>query len=222
MHLSDGARKGLLATGVAAAAAMAALSPLQIAGAEPTSDTKAPVTVTATVTAHVAPDQCDPVPDGKLPQQAVDYASDGAPITTNAPSPTKEAKPVEDGVNPLSGHDVPLAPASSDSTTTSDKPRAAEEGGKPVSNGPFDPYLCEATPSTSVTSSVVTVTPAAPGPALEDLPGASPTQLPGYQGSMTDDEVGGGVELGEVGAKPTVPQQPGGQQPIVRGGASGR
>lgn len=216
-------------TGITALFGMAALSPLSMSSADPGADgAPAPVTVTATVTAHVAPDQCDPVPDGQLPQRAVDYASDGSPITPDPsihPEPpaadaTSTVAPVADKkpVNPTraAGKSVIVAVTSAkqapaDADELDDAPRAAEEGGSEVSgSGVFDPYLCEATPATTSTSAT---TPSAPvtteRPRLEDVPGVTSVlpQLPGG----SDPEGGGNAEYGTTKSQaPTTTMAPGG------------
>ena len=149
--------------GIAALAGMAALSPLSLAGADPEGSAPAPVTVTATVTAMVAPDQCDPLPDGQLPQTAVDYASDGAPITT---APVTTEAPAPSDVEALVTE-----------TSIAAAPRAAEEGGEISGTGPFDPYLCAPAAATPTeTSKTVTVTPEAVPDDDADIAGV-PTSL---------------------------------------------
>lgn len=185
-----------------------ALSPLGITNAEPepapNGDGTSPVTVTATVTAVIAPDQCDPLPDGRLPQRATDYATTGEDITL----PDPELGPVEGPVEPApelfagSGFLFPLAPADE----LEDAPREEGEDGPIEGTGPFDPYLCDPAGATPETTTV-TPEPVAPGPALEDLPGVTPSLRPYPSGSgLTDGPVGeGGPQLGnpDENARPT-------------------
>lgn len=158
-RLSPRAKKYSGYAGIAALFSMAALSPLSLSGADPDNPSPTPVTVTATVTALIAPDQCDPVPDGSLPQTAVDYASDGAPITT-APSTVEAAPPTD--VEALTDE-------------LSDAPRAAEDNAEINGTGPFDPYLCAPAPTSTSSEETKTIT-ATPEEVPDEIPGV-PTSL---------------------------------------------
>ena len=160
-----------------------ALSPLGFAGADPNAPVPPPpATVTATVTAIVAPDQCKPLPDGKLPQRAVDYATDGGPIQTPAPSGPPNDR--------MSGGDE--AP-----------PPAAPASGEMHGSGPFDPYTCEVQGATPATTTPVNAEPK--GPKLEDIPGVKPTLRPypgqGPGGMAESPQGGSGVNLGPANPK---------------------
>ncbi len=186
-----------------------ALSPLGLSYADPApgTDGVAPVTVTATVTAVIAPDQCDPLPDGRLPQRAVDYSTTGDDIVIPEPS----AVPAPEGVPELFTGNVPLAPADE----LEDAPREDEEGveGQPIEGtGPFDPYLCDPAGAAPETITI-TPEPVAPGPDLEDIPGVTPTLRP-YPGAggLADGAVGQvGPQLGnpDEEARPTEEPLPG-------------
>lgn len=168
-----------------------ALSPLGFAGADPESTPATPATVTATVTAIVAPDQCKPLPDGKLPQKAVDYATDGGPIETPA-----EGAPDE----------------KLDKTEGSGQKATAEEGGEIQGKGPFDPYLCQAQGTTAASPTTTPVNAEPPGPKLEDIPGVTPTLRPypgqGPGGMAESPEGGSGVELGPPNPSATPTENP--------------
>lgn len=199
MKLSARATKALRYGAFGAIGGALALSPLGLAGANPEAEPggpAAPVTVTATVTAIVAPDQCEPVPDGKLPQLAVDYATTGDPITPEAQEPVDERANEE---------------VSTEGTV------AEVADGEIRGSGPFDPYLCVPQPEAPTTA------PETPeideGPKLEDIPGVTPTlrPYPGTGGGLAESSEGGsGVELGtpDPDAEPTeTPQSPGGLAP---------
>lgn len=193
-----------------------ALSPLGITNAEPdpapNGDGTSRVTVTATVTAVIAPDQCDPLPDGRLPQRATDYATTGEDIVLPDPErdPSPELPLAEEPAPELfagGSFTFPLAPADE----LEDAPRegddsAGEEKGPIEGSGPFDPYLCDPAGAAPETTTV-TPEPVAPGPALEDLPGVTPSLRPYPSGSgLTDGPVGdGGPQLGnpDEDARPT-------------------
>lgn len=210
MNLSERAKKALRYSAFGAVVSAAALSPLGFAGADPNAHGTpgAPVTVTATVTAVVAPDQCEPLPDGKLPQKAVDYASTGDPITPDPEAPVTDERADEE---------VPST--NSAEPTPSKAPKADDEDGKKTEqisggNGPFDPYLCD---PQAIPTTTTPVTPTVdPGPQLEDIPGVTPTLRP-YPGSGSglaeNPEGGSGVELSppDVEATPT-------ENPTPRGG----
>lgn len=195
-----------------------ALSPLGLSYADPApgTDGVAPVTVTATVTAVIAPDQCDPLPDGRLPQRAVDYSTTGDDIVIPEPS----AVPAPEGVPELFTGNVPLAPADE----LEDAPREDEEGveGQPIEGtGPFDPYLCDPAGAAPETTTI-TPEPVAPGPDLEDIPGVTPTLRP-YPGAggLADGAVGQvGPQLGnpDEEARPTEEPLPG-ERGVGGGGA---
>lgn len=219
MSMSHAAKRYARYAAFGAVGGALALSPLGVSYAdeEPANaDGTSPVTVTATVTAVIAPDQCEPLPDGRLPQRAVDYANaDGdvvIPTTTSAPAPADAATPPA----LFAGNTVmmPLAPA----TTTSAAPDADEEKdgdeekGPIQGTGPFDPYLCNPAAATPETTTI-TPEPVAPGPALEDLPGVTPTlrQYPSNNG-LTDGPVStAGPQLGaaDPSARPTEEPLPG-------------
>ena len=184
-----------------------ALSPLGITNAEPepapNGDDTSRVTVTATVTAVIAPDQCDPLPDGRLPQRATDYATTGEDIVLPEPSP--ELPLAEEPAPELFAGGsflFPMAPADE----LEDAPREDGEEGPIEGSGPFDPYLCDPAGAAPETTTVTPV-PVAPGPALEDLPGVTPTLRPYPSGGgLTDGPVGeGGPQLGnpDESARPT-------------------
>lgn len=196
MNLSARASKALRYSAFGAIGGALALSPLGFAGADPNDPAApvAPVTVTATVTAIVAPDQCEPLPDGKLPQKAVDYATTGDPITPEPDAPVDERADEE----------VPAAPATT--TTVADK---EGESGQINGSGPFDPYLCDpqsATPTTTPTTPVIDE-----GPKLEDIPGVTPTlrPYPGSGGGLAESPEGGsGVQLGTPDPETTPTENP--------------
>ena len=191
MGASDRTKKLLRYGAFGAIGGAMALSPLGFASAdEEPGVPSAPATVTATVTAIVAPEECKPIPDGKLPQQAVDYATDGGPITT-APAP-----PADD-----TGLD---APKDSTSNPTSDEEKASAQG-----SGPFDPYLCEAQGATQAARP--STLPEETGPKLGDIPGVNPTlrPYPNQQGDLTEGQGGGsGVTLGTPDPKATPTENP--------------
>lgn len=210
MPLSDRTKSAAKWTGVAALFSMAALSPLSLSQADPDGEggAAAPVTVTATVTAHVAPDQCDPVPDGKLPQRAVDYASDGSPIT---PDPSLHPEPpAADVVSDASALDRMDEKVSDDEGTAENAAEVQE------ASGPFDPYLCEATPETP-TSTTSAAVPTTEQPRLEDVPGVS-TELPDLPAG-SDPETGPAVDFGtpkpESSPTPEAPATPGLSYPAI-------
>lgn len=184
-----------------------ALSPLGLSYAEPEpgTDGAAPVTVTATVTAVIAPDQCEPLPDGRLPQRATDYATTGGDIvipTTTAEVPAPDAPPASPD---LFFGNLPLAPAD-EAPAVEDAEGAPEEGAPIEGKGPFDPYLCDPA-SAAPETTTITPEPVAPGPALEDIPGVTPTLRPYPSGGgLTDGPVGNaGPQLGapDKDARPT-------------------
>lgn len=194
-----------------------ALSPLGISYAEPEPedvDGEAPVTVTATVTAIIAPDRCEPLPDGRLPQRATDYATTGEDIVLPPPPVDPELPPV-DAPPPApelfvgTGFTFPLAPADEiggGGSPSEGDPADKEGSGMVEGEGPFDPYLCD--PAAAAPETVtVTPEPVAPGPALEDLPGVTPTLRPYPSGGgLTDGPVGtAGPQLGapDADARPT-------------------
>lgn len=209
-----------------------ALSPLGLSHAdpEPGTDSGTITTVTATVTAVIGVDQCEPLPDGRLPQQARDYMNrDGevVPETTGAPVPADSALPPGD-TNLFTGKLFPLAPGGGGSAAEPDSqledlPRGdgpapvAREDGKIEGTGPFDPYLC--TPAASTTPETTTITPE-PGPQLEDLPGVTPTlrEYPSGSGLTDGGPANGGPQLGAVDEdnRPTEDPLPG----TVPGGGS--
>ena len=202
-----------------------ALSPLGVTFAEPepapNGDGVSPVTVTATVTAVIAPDQCDPLPDGRLPQRATDYATTGDDIVLPEPSAAPELPLAEEPAPELfsgSGFLFPLAPADE----VEDAPAEEGEEGPIEGTGPFDPYLCDPAGAAPETTTI-TPEPVAPGPALEDLPGVTPSLRPYPSGSgLTDGPVGeAGPQLGnpDENARPTEEPLPG--ERGIGGGGSG-
>lgn len=184
-----------------------ALSPLSITNAEPepspNGDGASQVTVTATVTAVIAPDQCDPLPDGRLPQRATDYATTGEDIVLPDPELAPTEGPVEPAPELFAGSGfLPMAPADE----LEDAPREEGEDGPIEGSGPFDPYLCDPAGAAPETTTI-TPEPVAPGPALEDLPGVTPSLRPYPSGGgLTDGPVGeSGPQLGnpDENARPT-------------------
>ena len=208
MNLSARVAKTLRYGAFGAIGGALALSPLGFAGADPNDvdAPRTPTTVTATVTAIVAPDQCEPLPDGKLPQKSVDYATTGGPITTESEAPVQDEK-----------LDEKVAPATKTSVAEGDK--TAAEAEQINGTGPFDPYLCDAQKATPSSSAAPTTPVVDQGPKLEDIPGVKPTlrEYPGTGGGLAESPEGGsGVTLGTPDPKATPtenPERPGGLAP---------
>lgn len=201
-----------------AAGCALALSPLGLSHADdetaPGGEGGTPVTVTATVTAVIAPDQCEPLPDGRLPQRATDYANaEGEVVIPETPAPSDVATPPE----LFFGGQFPLAPA--DELDDVPREEGEEDAGPIEGTGPFDPYLCDPAGAAPETTTI-TPEPVAPGPALEDIPGVTPTlrQYPSG-GGLTDGPVGEtGPQLGapDEDARPTEEPLPG-SSPLLPG-----
>lgn len=206
MKVSDRTIKAMRYSAFGAIGGALALSPLGLSFADPDQGPPPPppATVTATVTAIVAPEECKPIPDGKLPQQAVDYATVDGRIITPTPTPAPE----NDDAMDTPKKDTPKK-------DKSDKEKKSDEGSAEQINGsgPFDPYLCD--PQAAVIASASEKPDAKPpvdeGPKLGDIPGVKPTlrPYPNQQGDLTEGQGGGsGVTLGTPDPKATPTENP--------------
>lgn len=206
MKLTDRTTRVLRYSAFGAIISAAAVSPLGFAGADP-QDRPAPppATVTATVTAMVAPGQCDPIPDGKLPQQAVDYATVDGKIVTPAPEAPADDK--------MDGED-----------TESPKGDAAAPAEGPVHGvSVFDPYLCDpasAERAEDVDHKKDNDNPKAQVPDEPKLPrGVTPTlkQYPGggQNGLAEGGEGGSKTHLGDPDPKATPTENPTPRAPVL-------